>query len=721
METKKKRAEELYLIKEKDRDVIVPLVRDDDRNLTDEERRQFHAFWDKYKFMYKPHELSCKTYTNRTGIFNPLYISFGLYVGVLRPLLHMKNYNICFKNKNYVEKLFPEFNHTKVLLRRIRTCFLDADYKKITLDEAVNICKTYFEKENEFVIKPVIGGSALGVQFIKSDISDRGLYDLFKEFKEDFIVQHLIHQHESLAAIHPSSVQTIRVYSIHHKGKVEYLTSVLRMGASGGRADNLAAGGFGCLVDENGNCANFVFDHEGSYFDAHPNGFKPAGFKIKNFDKIKQQVQDAHIFIPQIWCIAWDFTLDQDGEPHFVEFNTRGDITIPQSGGKAYLGDLTREVLDDAFKKYHIDRTNFFYHYQEYHDHIRILEYFGAKRNLKIPSHMRGKPVTEIYRRAFKGNKGIRSVIVPNTVKKIFIYAFFGCSNLKKIKLSNAMKAIPSGMCGKCPSLKLLHVPDSVKRIPAVTGSGRKDLTFECSENSAAHEFAVSRKFKIKELAPSKKKKWKDYEYVVTQKTVEIEKYLGKESQLVVPKKLSGYPVVSIGNQAFSKNAAVKKVVLPDSIQKLGVSAFAGCKNLGEVVVSEGLSMIRSYCFSNCSALTRIELPKSLTTIYKNAFQNCISLKEIKLPRRIKTINAKVFCGCKKLRSIELSENLEKICFESFKDCAQLTDLYFFDEKTGGSKRMGLPATISHIGKDAFGGCVSLKNITIPALGNSDS
>ena len=349
-------------------------------------------------------------------------------------------------------------------------------------------------------------GEGSAVQFINKDTSDREIYDLFKNYSWDFIVQHIIYQHESLSAIHPTSVQTIRVYSIHHRGKVEFLSAVLRMGVSGERIDNMAAGGVGCLLDENGSCADFVFDHMGDYFSAHPNGFVPAGFKIRNFDKIKQLVKETHVFIPQIWCLAWDFTLDQDGEPLFIEYNTRGDITIPQSGGRAYLGDLTGIVLDDAFKRYYIKKANLSYCYKEYHDRIRIVAYIGDKRHVKIPSHIGGKPVTSISERAFQYNEKIRSVIVPDTVKNMYIYVFLGCSNLEKVKLSNAMKIIPTGLCAKCPSLTLLHIPDSVKKFPKKICSESENVVFECAKKSAAYKYAVSKKIKTKRSTSLRKK-----------------------------------------------------------------------------------------------------------------------------------------------------------------------------------------------------------------------
>jgi|GEM_PF-189964 len=505
LEARVKNKEEERLIQIEDEDRIRPFVREDDRELTEGERRKFHAFWDKYEFMYKPEELTCKTYTNRTGIFDPRYIPFGFYTKTLRSLFHIEEYNNTFKNKNYVEKLLPNLRHSKALVRRIQNCFLDGEYKQITIEEAVSICREYFKKENEFVIKPLIGGEGSAVQFISSDVSDRELYKLFKNYSWDFIAQHLIRQHESLAAIHSASVQTIRVYSIHHRGKVEILSAVLRMGTSGERIDNMAAGGVGCILDENGACADFVFDHAGNYFSAHPGGFNPAGFKIRNFDKIKQLVKDTHIFIPQIWCLAWDFTLDRDGEPLFIEYNTRGDITIPQSAGRAYLGNLAEEVLDDALKKYYIEKANASYSYREYRDHIRIISYIGDKRHVKIPSHIGGKPVTSISARAFQYNPKIRSAVVPDTVKNIYSYAFLGCSRLEKVKLSSAMKGMPTGLCQKCPSLTRLYIPESVKKFPKKVCSDSKNVVFECVENSAAHKFAVSENIETKELTPSKK------------------------------------------------------------------------------------------------------------------------------------------------------------------------------------------------------------------------
>ncbi len=109
-------------------------------------------------------------------------------------------------------------------------------------------------------------------------------------------------------------------------------------------------------------------------------------------------------------------------------------------------------------------------------------------------------------------------------------------------------------------------------------------------------------------------------------------------------------------------------VLVPTSVNTIGLGAFNGCDNLQEitvpfigrspyqegefgyifgaydysmnsymiplslnkVIVSEGAYFIKSYAFAYCNNLTEIELPSSMANIYSYAFYNCSNLDVIR-------------------------------------------------------------------------------------------
>ena len=77
-------------------------------------------------------------------------------------------------------------------------------------------------------------------------------------------------------------------------------------------------------------------------------------------------------------------------------------------------------------------------------------------------------------------------------------------------------------------------------------------------------------------------------------------------SEIVIPEKIEGYPVTSIGNDAFWNWRNLTSIEMPEGITSIGPAAFYGC-----------------------SSLTSIEIPEGVTSIGPEAFYHCRSLKSI--------------------------------------------------------------------------------------------
>ncbi|MDF2905453.1 MAG: alpha/beta hydrolase fold [Herbinix sp.] len=60
----------------------------------------------------------------------------------------------------------------------------------------------------------------------------------------------------------------------------------------------------------------------------------------------------------------------------------------------------------------------------------------------------------------------------------------------------------------------------------------------------------------------------KEYTYTVSNNSITISKYIGKNSSLNIPTMIHGKKVVAIGDNAFSDNKYLKKITIPNSITK---------------------------------------------------------------------------------------------------------------------------------------------------------
>jgi len=121
---------------------------------------------------------------------------------------------------------------------------------------------------------------------------------------------------------------------------------------------------------------------------------------------------------------------------------------------------------------------------------------------------------------------------------------------------------------------------------------------------------------------------------------------------VVIPARLWGVNVTGIGPEAF-KNAGIMTLVLPDTVEEIGVGAFAG-NNLERVTLGRGLRVIRggmaqgrievseSGAFEGNKKLTEIIIPDAVVEIGAKAFKDC-SLKSVTLGRMVAFIGESAF------------------------------------------------------------------------------
>lgn len=122
--------------------------------------------------------------------------------------------------------------------------------------------------------------------------------------------------------------------------------------------------------------------------------------------------------------------------------------------------------------------------------------------------------------------------------------------------------------------------------------------------------------------------------------TIMIEMVLWYSSNMVVPSKIDGRSVSSVGI-AFYGIEELESITLPEGIKTVG--SFTSCKNLKEVHLPEGLVEIMPRAFADCPSLESIHIPDSVTTIGSEAFTWCTSLKEVHLPASLTALGYGAF------------------------------------------------------------------------------
>ena len=151
--------------------------------------------------------------------------------------------------------------------------------------------------------------------------------------------------------------------------------------------------------------------------------------------------------------------------------------------------------------------------------------------------------------------------------------------------------------------------------------------------------------------------------------------YVESDTVVVIPSKINGFTVETIGHGAFERSA-VTSVTIPDSVTAIHDRAFA-----------------------NCSHLTNISIPNSVTSIGFSAFEHCTSLKSITLPSSLRSISEALFFCCSQLTTIHIPDSVLSIQDYAFENCISLETIQ-------------IPVSVTSIGVYAFNGCPSLMTVT---------
>ena len=176
-------------------------------------------------------------------------------------------------------------------------------------------------------------------------------------------------------------------------------------------------------------------------------------------------------------------------------------------------------------------------------------------------------------------------------------------------------------------------------------------------------------------------------------------RYSVKFTELKLPAKHRGKPVIAIGDAAFAGCRHLVSVTVPDSVTVIGRHAFSHCESLDSMLLPDGLTHIGSWAFSNCESLTSTELPCDMVDIGDYAFAGCTSMESISIPDGVTSIGNHAFSYCHNLQSADIPDSVERIGTSAFSYCRSLSSV-------------SIPAA-AELGETAFNHCDALTAIDV--------
>ncbi len=240
------------------------------------------------------------------------------------------------------------------------------------------------------------------------------------------------------------------------------------------------------------------------------------------------------------------------------------------------------------------------------------------------PVKIEGETITlpaaasEVAPYAFFSVEG-KNINVPGSVKKIGWQAFSYCRN-GSIILAEGVETL-DGLAFSGINNMTVTLPESINNIPDINPfeDAGENVVFRVVEGSYVQRYMEEQGIAY-EIAAAENEA--DFEVEVNGSGVTIVRYLGDDSEVVIPASLGGMPVTAIGEKAFEKNETVTKVTIPDGVMALGRHAFSECSNLVEIRLPETLETIGEWALGNCRQLKSVRIPASVRTMEELVFAN---------------------------------------------------------------------------------------------------
>ena len=343
---------------------------------------------------------------------------------------------------------------------------------------------------------------------------------------------------------------------------------------------------------------------------------------------------------------------------------------------------------------------------------------YGALEESGIETVVFEDGITKIPYMAVRNTKNLTKVVIPETVTQIESNAMEYCASLEKVELPENLTEIGSYAFSET-GLKELKLPKNLRimREHILQGNtGVKELTIpktvtemhtdrgayfpkygaleESGVETVVFEDGIA---KIPYMAVRNAKNLT--KIVISETVVKIEsnamEYCASLEKVDLPEN-----VTEIGSCAFAETG-LKQIILPNSIETLGIYTFRGCTSLTSITLSNKIEYIAARMFENCTSLETITLPDTVITINDNAFNGCTSLKNIEWGKSLKYINEYAFTNCTSLTNIKIPDTVEKIENGTFCNNSSL-------------EKIELSKSLTWIGYRTFYNCDALTSIEIP-------
>ena len=319
------------------------------RKLTKAQKKEVQDYY--MELIGKKVPLYCHEYFySRTGHFTKDYVPNNIYHCELVPKANVHRLQSALGDKNMCDFLFPGENIVHSILKNMNGYYYYKG-KPVSEEEAISLC---YNMEN-VIIKPSRKSEGQGILLISvkdgiSNFKGKSISQLFKEYKKDFLIQEWVRQHKDMAALNPTSVNTMRILSYRSGMEVLIIYAVVRIGRNGSVVDNQCAGGISTTIDKDGKLGKTAFGgFSADNIVKTDTGVVLDGYQLPSYNKAIEMVKRLHLKLPFFNIVGWDVAIQEDGEPILIEFNTNPGLS--QSAFGSGMGEYTERIIRELWPR----------------------------------------------------------------------------------------------------------------------------------------------------------------------------------------------------------------------------------------------------------------------------------------------------------------------------------------------------------------------------------
>ena len=342
----------------------------------------------------------------------------------------------------------------------------------------------------------------------------------------------------------------------------------------------------------------------------------------------------------------------------------------------------------------------------------RIMHYLGHDKVVVVP-----EGIEELESSSFWDNQFIEEVILPDSLTNMGGDTFYNCKNLRKINIPKHVNLMGNNPFAGCPLVEVTN-----------------ESPYFVLENGAL--------------------------YTKDKETMIYCSIKGEEDTFIVPN-----TVKIICKHTFFLCDRFRKIVLPESLEKMENNPFSGCSKLelenhsrayyiqddviyngfktsvigtlnkitsDRLVLLEGIKTINRNSFWNCKGIKTIVFPESLIDIGYNPFVGCSNIRFESKSARFHVIDdvlynfdeSKIICypAWKAIGHIKLRESVITLERGAFSGCDKMTALDLHNVNIVNKscftncselKKLYCSDLITYVGEWAFAYCSSLEEVSV--------